>query len=196
MKNNIFDALGFANEAHRDHFRKGTKVPYITHLCNVMKILLEKGYAEEVAIAGLLHDTVEDTKITIGEIEDRFGKQIMEWVKGATEPDKLLLKEGEEEAPWQKRKEHTISDIKNVNEEEILAIACADKLDNIRAIKADLDIMGDALWSRFNAPYEDQRWYYTSLSKEFNKRQPEFGRNFKMLTNDFEAKVREVFQME
>ncbi|MBS9525395.1 HD domain-containing protein [Litoribacter alkaliphilus] len=189
----IFEAIKFACQAHEGHFRKGTNIPYISHLTNVMKILLEYGYDEEVAVAGLLHDTVEDTPVTIEQVEAKFGAKVAHLVKGATEPSKLNHREGEEEAPWKERKSHTIDYVGREQDEAILALALADKLDNIRAIARDYRRVGDAIWDRFNAPYEQQNWYYYSLAEAFLSRQEEFGEEYRTLTEEFSEAVREMF---
>jgi (p)ppGpp synthase/HD superfamily hydrolase len=194
MKKDIFDAIEFAAVAHRGHFRKATQIPYISHLVNVMKVLLEHGYPEKVAMAGLLHDVVEDTSVNIEEIERVFGHEVAALVKGATEPQKLHLKVGEAKAPWTERKTHTINYLKNETSENILAVSCADKLDNIRSIKSDLEKTGAAVWDRFNAPYQSQKWYYSNLAQTLVERQKDFGHQFKSLTNDFLKTTAEVFQ--
>jgi (p)ppGpp synthase/HD superfamily hydrolase len=189
----IFDAIHFVAEAHKGHFRKGGKIPYISHLTNVMRILLENGYPDHVAIAGLLHDVVEDTPTTVEEVRQHFGERITKIVIGATEPSKLYLQEGEQEAPWKERKTHTIQYLQKEQDEEILAVCCADKVDNIRAIGSDLKRVGEGLWDRFNAPYEQQNWYYYSLLEVFLSRQGEFGEDYRKLSDEFADAVREVF---
>ena len=84
--NDVKKAIEFANESHVGQLRKGTKVPYIFHVVNVGKILSEHGCDESEVIAGILHDTVEDTKVTLADIEERFGKEVMELVRSASEP--------------------------------------------------------------------------------------------------------------
>ena len=64
----IFDAIEFAARAHREHYRKGTRISYIAHLISVAKILIEYDCAEKLIVAGLLHDTVEDTSVTLDDI--------------------------------------------------------------------------------------------------------------------------------
>lgn len=194
MEKNIFDAIEFAAQAHRGHFRKATQIPYISHLTNVMKVLLEYGYPEQVAMAGLLHDVVEDTAVKIEEVERVFGNEVTVLVKGATEPHKLHLEEGDTEAPWIERKMHTLDYLKKEASENILAVSCADKLDNIRSIQSDLQKVGEDVWSRFNAPYESQKWYYTSLAKALVGRQKDFSSQYKALTDKFEATTKAVFQ--
>ena len=76
----IFRAIKFAADAHEGHYRKGTNIPYISHLMNVMKILCENNCSDEVVVAGILHDVVEDTPITIEQVERKFGKTVADMV--------------------------------------------------------------------------------------------------------------------
>jgi len=96
----IFKAIEFAAKAHAGQYRKGTRVPYLVHPLNVAKILIDSGCSDVVAVAGILHDTVEDTPITLDEIRKHFGQAVAELVAGASEPDKSDT--------WENRKKHTI----------------------------------------------------------------------------------------
>src|SRR3989304_6852558 len=96
----IFDAIVFAAKAHACQFRKGTTVPYIIHPVGVARILIEYGCPEDIVIAGLLHDTIEDTAVTLEDIQKEFGDDIAGIVRGATEPNK--------KDAWEDRKKHTL----------------------------------------------------------------------------------------
>ena len=157
----IFAAVRFAADAHSGQFRKGSRVPYLIHPLNVAKILLDHGCSDDLAIAGLLHDTVEDTAVTVEEILTIFGATVAKLVEFATEPDKLWT--------WEKRKQHTLS-ILDSGETPALLLSIADKLDNIRSIRSDLQLFGEAAWKRFKRPREKQRWYYESLCRVFAAR--------------------------
>jgi len=171
----IFKAIQFVAEAHSDQYRKGTYIPYIYHLMNVMKTLIDLGCDEEVVTAGILHDVVEDTPVTIEEIELLFGKHVASIVNGASEPDHLKKQE-DKVTSWKERKQHTIDFIlKDATNEQLLVI-CADKLDNVNAIRDDWNSTGDKIWERFNAPKEDQAWNYLLISKALEERAKEFGR--------------------
>jgi (p)ppGpp synthase/HD superfamily hydrolase len=150
----IEKALELASKFHEGQYRKNTDIPYITHTVTVGMMLLKKGYSEEVVAAGILHDTVEDTLLTLEEIKREFGSNIAEIVEGSSEPDKSL--------PWKARKEHTIEFLKTASE-DIRAVVCADKLHNIRSIIRDYEQVGEEVWSRFNAGKEQQKWYYTNV---------------------------------
>ena len=148
-------AIETAVIAHKHQKRKGSKVPYIIHPIEVSIILTQNGCEEEVIIAGILHDTVEDTDVTLEEIKEQFGEKVAKLVEGASEPDKSL--------PWKVRKEHTIHYLREEAPMEVKLISCADKLSNLRSIERDLHIMGDKIWDCFHAPFEEQKWYYESM---------------------------------
>lgn len=147
-------ALQIASKSHEGQYRKNTDIPYIIHPVAVGMMLLKSGYSEEIVAAGILHDTVEDTPLTLDEIKREFGSNITEMVAGSSEPDKSL--------PWKDRKQHTIEFLKTASE-EVRAVVCADKLHNIRSIIRDYEQVGDEVWSRFNAGKEQQKWYYTHV---------------------------------
>ncbi|MEH7247336.1 HD domain-containing protein [Neobacillus niacini] len=150
----IEKALQTASKNHEGQYRKNTNIPYITHPVVVGMMLLKAGYSDKIVAAGILHDTVEDTPLTLEELKKEFGAEIAEIVEGSSEPDKSL--------PWKDRKEHTIEFLKTASE-EIRAVVCADKLHNIRSIISDYEKIGEEVWTRFNAGKEQQKWYYTNV---------------------------------
>ena len=168
----VSSALVFATQHHQHQHRKGTKIPYMVHLLNVCKLLAERNCSDEILAAALLHDVVEDTDVTIAEVEEKFGQKVAEIVRGATELDKLEKKAIEKESSWQSRKEHTIHFLKQEATTDQLLVSCADKLDNIRSIVYDHGRIGEAVWKRFNASKDQQEWYYTliaAIAKEKGK---------------------------
>jgi (p)ppGpp synthase/HD superfamily hydrolase len=152
--NIVEKALQIASKSHRNQCRKNTDIPYITHPFTVGMMLMKAGYDDDIIAAGILHDTVEDTELTLKDIEREFGPRIASIVEGCSEPDKSL--------PWKERKEHTIEFLKTASE-EIRVVACADKLHNIRSIIKDYEQQGDNVWNIFNAGKEHQAWYYTNI---------------------------------
>jgi (p)ppGpp synthase/HD superfamily hydrolase len=150
----IEKALEVASKGHLGQVRKNTDIPYFTHPVAVGMILMRAGYRDELVAAGILHDTVEDTLLTLEDIKREFGPKIAEIVAGCSEPDKSLS--------WQERKDHTIEFLKTASE-EIRIVACADKLHNIKSIFKDYEQLGDSVWSRFNAGKDRQKWYYTTI---------------------------------
>jgi hypothetical protein len=160
----IDEAIAFAAKAHEGQNRKGTDIPYISHPYAVAMLLQQADCNEDVVIAGLLHDTVEDTNVTSEEIAKCFGDRVSKFVTAASESDKSL--------PWKKRKEHTL---------EFLAMApldvrhliCADKLHNLRSILADLNHAGTDLWARFNSGRDEQEWYYSGIAESLYTELPQ-----------------------
>ena len=136
----------------------------MVHLLNVCRIVAENNCSDEVLAAALLHDVVEDTAVTIDDVEKNFGKHIAEIVRGATELDKLEKKAIEKESTWPERKEHTIYFLQHEASVDQLLVSAADKLDNLRSIVYDHKKIGEKLWNRFNANKEQQAWYYTTVA--------------------------------
>lgn len=159
-------AIQFATTAHEGQYRKNTTMPYITHPFMVGTLLAEAGCAPKLIMAGYLHDILEDTAVTENEILENFGEEVLELVKGSSEPNRALS--------WEERKKHTIKFLLSTATEEICMVACADKLHNVRSIVLDYVIHHDAIWSRFNRGKEQQAWYYTSLVDVLTKRIPDF----------------------
>ncbi|MBN1696262.1 MAG: bifunctional (p)ppGpp synthetase/guanosine-3',5'-bis(diphosphate) 3'-pyrophosphohydrolase [Spirochaetales bacterium] len=160
-KNALFDAVKFAVKAHHGQFRKGSMLPYIFHPLNVGRLLIEYNYPIDLVIAGFLHDTLEDTMVTVEEIENTFNKRIALLVENVSEKNKA--------SSWENRKTETLENLRSA-EADVLAVACADKLDNLRSMKKDFLTAGEELWRRFNRPREKQAWYYTSLASVFEER--------------------------
>jgi (p)ppGpp synthase/HD superfamily hydrolase len=181
----VFDAIEFSARAHRGQFRKGTEVPYLIHPLMVAKTLMEIGSCEDVVIAGLLHDTIEDTAVTADDIEQRFGKAVAELVQAVSEPEKS--------EPWEKRKERTLDAVRKASL-HVALIEIADKLDNVRAISEAHARLGEAVWSRFNRPREQQAWYYRALSRIFADRAD--GEPILSLMKAFSSEVEKVFGKE
>ena len=180
--NIIFKAIEFTTKAHSGQFRKGTKIPYLIHPFGVAKILIEQNCSEEVIAAGILHDTVEDTHTTVEDIRNSFGEKVAALVEGASEPNR--------QDPWEKRKRHTIDYLKTAPM-DVLLIACADKLDNIKSTREDYEKCGESIWSRFNRPKKNQKWYYQKLLNVFNSRIND-GLS-RSLINKFKAEVQRIF---
>jgi (p)ppGpp synthase/HD superfamily hydrolase len=178
----IFHAIQFAAAAHAGQYRKGTRIPYLIHPLRVAAILLESGCAEDLAVAAVLHDTVEDCFVTLDQIRRLFGLRIAQLVAGASEPDKSQ--------PWEARKQHTIDFLRSAPDDQLL-VCLADKLDNIRSIREDLALHGELAWLRFRRGRDKQRWYYESLAEVFTRRFD--GGIGARLAEIFAAEVRAVF---
>jgi (p)ppGpp synthase/HD superfamily hydrolase len=162
------DALVFARQRHNTQIRKGSGSPYVSHLLGVASLVLEAGGDEDQAIAGLLHDTLEDfeyTGVTYDELVSRFGERVARIVRDCSDAEPGM---GEDKPPWRLRKEAYITALSEHGDDSLL-VSNADKLHNARSIVADYVRMGPSLWKRFN-PDADQLWYYSSLVAVFHRR--------------------------
>jgi (p)ppGpp synthase/HD superfamily hydrolase len=159
------DALAYASRVHRDQMRKGTTVPYISHLIGTAAIALENGADEDQAIGALLHDAVEDQggAARLADIRVRFGERVAEIVDHCTDTDI------EPKPPWRARKEAYIASLAH-KPVASLEVSLADKTHNASAIVADLGVHGDALWLRFTGGRDGSLWYYRALVMAFRAR--------------------------
>lgn len=152
----INKAIDFAVRAHKNQFRKGTKIPFILHPMEVGVIVSKMTSDQEIISAAFLHDTVEDCPdVSIEDIRREFGERIASMVDCESE---------DKSKTWMERKGHTISYVKNQATREVQFIAMADKLANVRSLVADYQKVGDELWNRFNMKDKNmQGWYYRSM---------------------------------
>lgn len=146
-------AILFAVQHHAGAVRKTSTLPYIIHPLETMQILFSMKADMPLLIAGVLHDTAEDTDATIEEIIDLFGSEIGALVDAHSE-DKTLS--------WDERKQHTIDKLADAPL-PVKMLVLADKVSNMRNIVSDHKEVGDKLWDNFNAPKEKQAWYYNSI---------------------------------
>ncbi len=158
------EALSYACNAHAGHMRKGTSIPYVSHLLGVTGLALEHGADEDTAIAALLHDAVEDAggQDREDDIRTRFGDRVAKIVRDCTDTDVTP------KPPWRERKEDYIKHLAQASPETLL-VSCCDKLHNARSIVADLRELGDDLWPRFKGGKDGTLWYYRTLVKEFQQ---------------------------
>ena len=143
-------AIIYAVEKHSGQLRKGTHIPYIVHPMEVMAILNEMRAGMTVMIAGVLHDTIEDTSATVDDIINNFGEDVAELVASHTE---------DKSKTWFQRKSAGLEHLRE-GSFELKCLVLADKLSNIRNMARDARIEGEEYWDRFNAPKEKQAWYY------------------------------------
>ncbi len=156
------EALAYAAQLHASQVRKGTPIPYISHLLGVASLALEHGANEDEAIAALLHDAVEDQggAPTLAEIRRRFGDNVAAIVDGCTDSDVTP------KPPWRARKEAYLAHLADAPT-SVRLVSASDKLHNARAILNDYRELGDAFWTRFNADKADILWYYRGLADAF-----------------------------
>ncbi len=178
----LFDAIEFATRAHRGQFRKASPLPYIIHPLNVTRILIECDAAEDVVIAGVLHDVVEDTSVTLDDIHAQFGEHVAALVQGMSEPNR--------KDTWEHRKRAMLESFETAPQ-DVLLIELADRLDNIREIQKDLAREGDAVWARFHRGRDHQKWLYEQYVELFKRRVE--NECLRALVDEFERHVRVVF---
>jgi (p)ppGpp synthase/HD superfamily hydrolase len=155
-------AFEFAAEKHKTQTRKASTIPYIAHLMGVASLVLEAGGDEDLVIAALLHDVVEDCggASVLKEIRRRFGARVAKVVDGCTDADTYP------KPPWRERKEKYIRHLKAADADTKL-VSAADKLNNVRSILSDYRAIGESVWSRFNGGREGSLWYYRTLRDVF-----------------------------
>lgn len=158
--NQFEKALEFATKAHEGTMRKGTNIPYITHPIEVAEILKTITDNENVWIAGLLHDTVEDSETTAEDISKLFGEEVARLVLSNTENKRKGMSK---EETWKIRKEETLAKIEKMTKEEKMIIL-GDKLSNMRHLARDYREIGDKVWERFNQKDKNlHKWYYKGI---------------------------------
>ena len=170
-------AFALAEWLHGDQYRKNSdeealKIPYLTHLIDVMSLLIQVGASDDQLIAGLLHDALEDQPVTPdGQvtqmvISEMFGARVLELVEAATDGSAGVPRD---ETTWRLRKQAHLDEmaLHMSTDPEALLVPLADKLANGQAIVYDLQHVGPIVWKRFNAQREDVIWYYTSALAVF-----------------------------
>jgi (p)ppGpp synthase/HD superfamily hydrolase len=152
------NALEYAARLHRDQRRKGTDIPYITHLLAVASLVGENGGTEDEVIAALLHDGPEDQGglPTLEDIRAHFGDEVAEIVDGCTDTYE------DPKPPWRERKERYLAHLAGAPD-SVRLVSSADKLHNARAVLSDYRTVGEDLWSRFNGGKEGTLWYYRAV---------------------------------
>jgi (p)ppGpp synthase/HD superfamily hydrolase len=162
-------ALTYALHLHAQQKRKGTTIPYISHLLAVAAIVLEDGGSEDEAIAALLHDAIEDQggEPIRQEIRRRFGDTVVEIVNGCTDTDEAP------KPPWLERKKKYLEQLRSAGP-EIVRVSAADKLHNARAVLSDLRRHGKAVWDCFSGGREGTLWYYRRIVQVFRECGPSF----------------------
>jgi (p)ppGpp synthase/HD superfamily hydrolase len=160
-------ALSRASELHEAQPRKGTEIPYVSHLLGVCAVVLDNGGSETEAIAALLHDAAEDQggTRTLQRIGREFGDEVAAIVAACSD---ALAENPASKPPWMERKQAYLKRLRAEDDSAVLLVSAADKLDNLRSIERDFRELGDALWGRFRGGKEGTLWYYRELSQIFD----------------------------
>lgn len=174
-------AFRYAAEKHAGQTRKQTAVPYLSHLLAAASLVLEAGGDEDLTIAALLHDVVEDCggMPRLREIRRKFGPRVAKVVEGCTDSFR------DPKPPWLERKKAYLRNLKNEDSETRLVSAC-DKLHNVRTLLTDYREQGESVWERFQGKREGTLWYYRAISDEFRRRGPN------RITREVEIAVEEL----
>lgn len=164
----FFDkAAHFALDAHSNTERRGKGFPYVIHVFEAAEIVATMTNDQELLAAAVLHDTVEDTDVTIEEIRREFGERVASLVESESD---VIDESVSEEESWRSRKVAAINRLKAVSRDAKM-VALGDKLSNMRAIARDYDVKGDELWKMFHAPggKVDHEWHYRGLADSLSE---------------------------
>jgi GTP pyrophosphokinase len=170
----FIQAFQFAAQEHKCQLRKGTEIPYISHLMSVSALVMENGGDEDQAIAGLCHDIIEDADppsrvpVIRQTLLEQFGPRVLSLVEGCTDGEADV---NGEKALWRERKEAYLEHLQH-KPAELLLVSCCDKLHNARAILTDLITEGNKLFDRFTGKQAGTLWYYRTLVTIFEQRLP------------------------
>lgn len=165
-------AVEYARQLHTE-FRKGTDVPYMAHLLGVAAIVMSEAgrrlpVTEDMVVAALLHDTVEDHggMPRLREVEGIFGANVARMVAGLSDTfaEDHDMKEG-----WEDRKTTYIERLRG-EDDDVLLISAADKLYNAKSILEDFREIRHVVWERFHRGAEQQLWYFRELLTVFDSR--------------------------
>jgi len=159
-------AFAFASVVHASQVRKGTRIPYLSHLMGVASLVLEHGADEDTAIAALLHDAPEDRGgyAMLAQIKARFGDRVEKIVEGCTDTFE------DPKPKWVQRKEAYIAHLREHADLSTCLVSAADKLHNARAILHDLRNIGPVVFERFSASGEQTGWYYDTIARLLHQR--------------------------
>lgn len=150
-------ALAFAAAEFRHRVRKGSGIPYLTHLLGVMVIVAEHGGDEDQMIAALLHDYLEDIEGSSVEVlEQQFGERVAGFVVALSDTTVRP------KPPWEERKRRYIEHL-GAELPDLKLVSAADKLHNARSLLREHATVGDSIWDRFNATCDQTLWYYREV---------------------------------
>ncbi len=162
----LLDATEFAYLWHAEQRRKQSEIPYVSHLLQVAGLVMEHGGNVDQAIAGLLHDSLEDApdaqqrEVREQTIAERFGEDVLGMVRDCTDtgPDESL----EQKRPWAKRKSDYVARLAHVRPDSLLVVAC-DKRHNLQSIVGDVRSQGASVFDRFSGRPRQQVWYFEAV---------------------------------
>ncbi len=159
-------AINVAADCHDGHYRKASGIPYTSHLFGVMHILSQHNASEDLLIAGLLHDVMEDRpdRYSFADMNRDFGPAVVYLVQAVTKNSALPT--------WQDRAENYLAGLTTATDEAVL-LCLADKYHNLLSILMDYEQVGEQVWDRFNAGKQRQYWWYHAVLNLANSRLPQ-----------------------
>lgn len=169
LNQRLLKAIDLAVQVHGNMTRKGDGSPYITHPIAVCHLLAKWGANEDICIAGLLHDVLEDVPeeeidTYRNKIGEGFGPDVLEIVEGVTEQDKSL--------PWKERKQQYLEHLKTASDESAI-VSCADLTHNLFCLIEAYKEQGEEVWSRFNASNQWKVWFIDQRTNILKDKLPE-----------------------
>lgn len=166
LNHSLYKAYAYAAAAHKGQCRKGTDIPYFTHIITTMNYAMELTEDIEVLQAAILHDTIEDTWVTADDLRREFGDRVAELVEAETENKRHDLPAAE---TWEIRKRETIEHLKN-RSFDVKAIVLADKTANLESLAREQQFRGQAIWMKFNqTDKKKQEWYFRSIREQLTE---------------------------
>jgi len=188
-------ALAYASALHRTQMRKGSQIPYLSHLLGVCSLVLSYGGDEEMAMAALLHDSLEDGPEFAGiprvqierEIEEKFGYRVLEMVLSCTDTSGDSV----EKEDWTIRKNGYLAHMEAMTDPGYLLVTACDKLHNLRSIWQDKQQVGEDIWERFTGKKEGSLWYYRELGRVMGIH-AEAGRIPEVLVKEYEGLLEQM----
>jgi myo-inositol-1(or 4)-monophosphatase len=177
-------AIVFAVRAHAGTERRGKGFPYIVHPMEAVEIVATMTRDQELLAAAVLHDTVEDTDVTIEQIRAEFGDRVAALVASESEDKGCGVSK---EESWHARKQAAIDRLASASLDSKI-VALGDKLSNMRAIARDYAVQGDKLWNLFNTKDpKEHEWHYRELANALSDLKDTFA------YKEFEQLVNQVF---
>jgi (p)ppGpp synthase/HD superfamily hydrolase len=186
-------AAHFAIAWHAEQQRKGSEVPYVSHLFQVAGLVLEHGGDVDQAVAGFLHDCLEDAispeqrRAREGILRDEFGEDVLRMVRACTDTEEHEVLGNK--APWKERKSRYLEHLVHADARCALVTAC-DKRHNLGALVGDMRAHGVQYLDRFNAGAADQVWYFEGIVEALRDRLPgRLAEELDLVLDDFRALV-------
>jgi (p)ppGpp synthase/HD superfamily hydrolase len=164
----IDNALKLSAKLHQGQSRKDAdKTPFSMHPVAVMTIVANYTSDEDVLVAALLHDVLEDVKLPYPQKEEmlrtQFGARVLDIVRGVSE-DKDPMEAKDEKVGWKERKQKYLDTLAASSEESVL-VSAADKIHNLMSMSSSLQVEGESFWQRFNSPSDIKLWFYEECLK-------------------------------